>query len=92
VRCGVKAHHDLRMTTDMAEVVVGLDASEPHTWTAIWGDGAAVIGCDDRELRRLPQAPDYPLILMIDLFEIGGRGGHYPKCATIHRVRAWQGP
>ncbi len=88
-RTGIKAHHDPRLTTDMTEVVVPVDASQPHTWTAIWDDGATEIGCEGASVRRIAQAPDYPLFLMIDLFEIGPPGGSYPKSATIHRVRAW---
>lgn len=88
-RCGVKAHGDPRMTTDMAEVTVPVDASTPHTWTAIWGSGGTVIGCEGRVVRQIPQAPRYPLFLMLDLFEIGPRGGRYPKAATLHRVRGW---
>ncbi|MDE3720891.1 glycoside hydrolase family 16 [Nocardiopsis sp. N85] len=36
-RCGVKAHSDARLITDMTEVALPLDASKPHTWTAVWG-------------------------------------------------------
>jgi hypothetical protein len=88
-RCGVKAHTDPRLTTDMAEIMVPVDLSRPHTWTAIWGHGETVIGCDRGLLRHVPQAPDYPLFLMVDLFEIGPRGGSYPKTATVHRVCGW---
>jgi hypothetical protein len=88
-RTGVKAHHDPRLTTDMAEVTIPLDASTPHTWTAVWGDGETVIGCEDRVVRRVPQAPDYPLFLLVDLFEIAAPRGRYPKSATVHRVRGW---
>ncbi len=91
-RSGVKDHGDPRLTTDMAEVELPFDASRPHTWTVIWGDGETIIGCDGITLRRVPQAPDYPLFLMLDLFEIGDPGGGYPKTATIHHVRGWQGP
>ena len=73
----------------MAEVTLPFDASEPHTWTVIWGDGETTIGCEDRVQRHLRQAPAYPLFLMLDLFELGPRGGGYPKSATVHRVRAW---
>ncbi|WP_159501495.1 hypothetical protein [Microbacterium sp. 18062] len=90
-RTGVKAHHDPRTTTDMVELSVPLDAAESHTWTVIWGDGETVIGCEGLLLRRIPQAPDYPLFLMIDLFEIGPPTGTYPKTATIRRVRGWAG-
>ncbi|WP_396668482.1 hypothetical protein [Microbacterium sp. R86528] len=89
-RTGVKAHHDPHLTTDMIEVSVPVDASSPHTWTVIWGEGETVIGCQGRQLRKIAQAPDYPLFLMIDLFEIGPREGGYPKSATIHNVRAWR--
>ena len=89
-RCGLKAHGDIRLTTDMADVTLPVDASSPHTWTAIWGCGGTVIGCEGRVLRRLPGAPDCPLFLMIDLFEIGPPGGSYPKSATVHSVRGWR--
>ena len=89
VRNGVKAHHDRRMHTDMAEVTLPLDASLPHTWTVIWGSGQTVIGCDGLIVRRIAQAPTYPLFLMVDLFEIGKPGADYPKTAMIHRVQAW---
>ncbi|MBL0888545.1 hypothetical protein [Myceligenerans indicum] len=89
-RSGVKAHGDPRLTTDMAEVTLPFDASVPHTWTVLWGGGETVIGCEGAVLRRIPQAPGYPLFLMLDLFEIGPAGGHYPKTATIHHVRGWQ--
>ena len=90
-RAGVKAHHDRRLTTDMAEVAIPLDASLPHTWTVIWGEGQTVIGCEGLVVRRIPQAPDYPLFLMLDLFEVAAPGGTYPKAAVIHRVRGWRG-
>ncbi|WP_203136513.1 hypothetical protein [Microbacterium sp. JZ31] len=89
-RAGIKAHHDPGLTTDMSEVTLPFDASSPHTWTAIWGEGETVIGCEGRVLRRIAQAPAYPLFLMIDLFEIGASRGGYPKTATLHRVRAWE--
>ena len=88
-RSGIKAHHDPRLTTDMTEVTVPLDASHPHTWTAIWGDDETMIGCNGTIVRRMPQAPDYPLFLMIDLFETGAPSGAYPKAAAVHGVRAW---
>ena len=88
-RVGIKAHHDTRLTTDMAEVTLPFDAREPHTWTVIWGDGETIIGCDRQVVRRFGQAPDYPMALMIDLLEIGGPKGAYPKTAVIGEVTAW---
>lgn len=89
-RVGLKAHHDPELTTDMTEVELPFDATRPHTWTAIWGAGETVIGCEGTILRHIPQSPRYPLFLMVDLFEIGPPGGRYPKTAVVHRVRGWQ--
>ena len=90
-RSGVKAHSDPRLVTDMAEIRLPFDASRPHTWTVIWGGGETVIGCEGVVVRRIPQAPDYPLFLLIDLFEVAPPDGTYPKTATVHRVRGWTG-
>ena len=89
-RCGVKAHHDPRLTTDMAEVVLPFDAGRPHTWTAIWGDDRTVIGCEGVVVREIRQTPTYPLFLMLDLFDVGPAAGHHPKTAAVRRVRGWQ--
>ncbi|HEY0374017.1 MAG TPA: hypothetical protein VGC94_04425 [Amnibacterium sp.] len=85
-RSGIKAHHDPRLRDDMAEVRLPFRADRPHTWTVTWGSGTTVIGCEGAVVRTLDQAPDYPLFLMLDLFEIGPRGGVYPKTALIHHV------
>lgn len=88
-RCGIKAHDDPRLRTDMAEVRIPVDATRPHTWTAVWGDSETVIGCEGVVVRRIPQAPDYPLLLMVDLFELDPSAGGHPKTATIHHFRGW---
>jgi hypothetical protein len=89
-RSGLKAHHDPRLRTDMAEVELPFDASERHTWTVIWGPGETTIGCQNRVVRRIEQAPAYRLFVMLDLFEIGPANGPYPKTAMLHHFRGWE--
>lgn len=88
-RVGLKAHHDPRMVSDMSEVKLPLNAALPHTWAVIWDESGTIIGCDGLVVRRIPQSPNYPMFLMIDIFENGSAGGTYPKNATIHRVKGW---
>lgn len=88
-RVGIKAHGDTRLTTDMAVVSVPVDAGRRHTWTVIWGEGETIIGCEGTVVRIVPQAPDYPLFLMLDVFEVAPPAGPYPKTALFHGVRAW---
>ena len=92
--CGVKAHGDPRLTTEMEEVVVPLDASQPHTWSVSWDRSGVLIGCEGLVVRRSLQSLTYPMLLMVDLFEIGPRStepGAYPKSAVIHSARGWEG-
>ena len=88
-RCGIKAHHDPGLTTDMAEVDISVDAARPHTWTAVWERGETIIGCEGSVVRRVPLAPDYPMFLMVDLFELDPSVGSHPKTATVHHLRGW---
>ncbi len=92
-RCGLKAHGDDRLETDMRAVSVAVDAAGPHTWSVLWGPAGTVIGCEGRVVYSSAQAPDYRLQLMIDLFELGGRSeaAAYPKSAVVHAVRGWSG-
>ncbi|MGQ1796543.1 glycoside hydrolase family 16 protein [Kocuria oceani] len=93
-RCGLKAHGDPALVTEMVEVTVPLDASLPHTWSVQWGPAGTVIGCEGVVVARSAAAPEYPLFLMLDLFEIGPRSegpGCYPKSARIHAVHGWAG-
>jgi hypothetical protein len=89
-RTGIKAHADPDLHTDISEVELPFDATRPHTWTVIWGSGETSIGCEGTVLRHIDQAPAYPLILMVDLFEIGPPRGTYPKSAIIHDFRGWE--
>lgn len=91
-RSGIKSHRDDRLTTDMADVDVPVDATRPHTWTAIWGQNRTVVGCEGVVVRTLEQAPAYPLVLMLDLWDFGTRPPEphaWQKTAHIHRVRGW---
>ena len=91
-RLGIKAHHDDRLRTEMLEMTVPVAASRPHTWTAVWGQGRTLIGCEGVVVAEFAQAPAYPLVLMLDLFELDGQSSDasaYPKTARIHRVQGW---
>lgn len=89
VRTGLKAHHDPRLESDMRTVAVPWNASEPLTWTAIWGGGETVIGCEGTVLRRMPQSPRYPLALMIDVFSSAPPSEGSADPAVVRRVSGW---
>ncbi len=89
VRVGIKAHHDPRLTTDVRDVSVPIDATRPHTYGAEWGATGCAIPVDGTQIYRTDQVLAYPLQLMLDIWEFpeGPRlAGAYPLSATIDEV------
>lgn len=94
VRLGVKAHHDPRLRTEMVDLVLGLDATEEHTYAARWDDRRVRFYVDDVLVHTVRQTLDYPLQLMVDLFEfpVGETrdAKDYPKSARVRAVRGYR--
>lgn len=89
VRCGFKSHLDDRLRDDMIVTTVPHDAGHFLTWTVEWGGGVTMIGCEGRIVAAFDQAPAYPQMLLVDVFEMAPGRGTYPKAATIESVRTW---
>jgi hypothetical protein len=93
VRIGVKAHNDPRLHDDMEEVALDLDATAWHTYTAEWTAERIRFFVDDRPVRTVRQRIDYPLQLMVDLFEFpegSGDPAAYPKVGEVKAVRGYR--
>jgi hypothetical protein len=94
VRIGVKAHNDPRLHDDMEEVALDLDGTEWHTYAAEWTRDRVRFFVDDRLVRAVYQRIDYPLQLMVDLFEFPEGTDRdtaaYPKLGEVKAVRGYR--
>ena len=97
VRLGVKAHADPRLHDDVVDLELDLDATDAHTYAAAWDAQRVRFYVDDELVRTVEQGLDYPLQLLVDLFELpGGADGadrdpaRYPKAATVRSVRGYR--
>jgi hypothetical protein len=94
VRLGVKAHHDPHLQDDVIDLVLDLDATEEHVYAAAWDAQRARFFVDDHLVRAVEQGLDYPLQLMVDLFEFPTDDerdpAHYPKSAHVRAVRGYR--
>jgi hypothetical protein len=94
VRIGVKAHNDPRLEWDMEELELELDATDWHLYAAEWSDEEIRFSVDDRLVRTVRQRIDYPLQLMVDLFEFPEHGERdpaaYPKTGEVRAVRGYR--
>ncbi|PUB27045.1 hypothetical protein C8K30_105276 [Promicromonospora sp. AC04] len=94
VRLGIKAHHDPRLETDLADVGLPIDATTPHAYAAEWDATGVRLFVDGEPVWASAQVLAYPLLLMIDLFEFpaGPRvPGSYPKTAAVRSARGTAG-
>jgi hypothetical protein len=94
VRIGVKANNDPRLHDDMEEVGLELDATEWHTYAAEWTPDSIRFFVDSRLVRAVHQRIDYPLQLMVDLFEFpegsDRNPASYPKLGEVKTVRGYR--
>ncbi len=90
VRTGIKALHDPRLHDDVVDVDLDLDATEEHTYAAEWDAGGARFFVDGALVHSSDQGLDYPLVLLVDLFEFPAGPERdpaaYPKSAVIRSV------
>jgi Glycosyl hydrolases family 16 len=94
VNIGVKAHADPRLVTDMEAVELPIDATESHTYAAEADADGVRFFVDDELVRTVAQRIDYPLQLMVDLFEFPESTERdptaYPKTAGVKAVRGYR--
>jgi hypothetical protein len=85
VGMGIKAFRDPLLTQAFSADPIALDVAELHTYGVDWRPGSLELDIDGEVVRRLDQAPDYPLQLMIGVFDFpahesvrSGAGGDTP--------------
>ena len=69
VGVGVKSLEDPRLRQDFVSPRLPIDVHELHTYAVSWGGGQSVFTVDGRVVHRSPQAPTYPLQIMIAVFD-----------------------
>jgi hypothetical protein len=73
VGIGVHRFRDPALREEFAAERLPLDVSEPHTYAVDWTPGGLVFSIDGTEVRRVDQAPDYPVQLMLGVFDFPDR-------------------
>lgn len=91
VGMGVHPHHDPRIQDDFRKIPLDGNATDFHTYSVEWMPGRLTFSIDDATVLELDQAPDYPLQLMLGIFELDvPRAGTYPKEFFVDFVRGYR--
>jgi hypothetical protein len=91
VGLGVHPFGDPELEDDFRRICLPIDAREPHDYAAQWSPDGAVFLVDGEEVARLPQAPSYPLQLMLSLYAFAppSAAASRPQEFVVEHVRGW---
>jgi hypothetical protein len=95
VGMGLHPFGDPRIRDEFERVRVELDAREPHEYAAEWSRGRVEFLVDGERVKTVEQAPDYPMQLMLGLYEFPEQGAPrqrdaYPKEFVVESVRGYR--
>ncbi len=69
IGCGIHAFRDPALTEDFAAPTVPLDITTNHTYAVDWTERGVSFFVDGRPIRTCPQSPDYPMQLILAVFD-----------------------
>jgi len=92
---GVRAFGDPRLADDFSAVRVPIDAREFHVYATEWTPEGVAFSVDADIMKRVGQAPDYPMQLMLNIYEFPAAGADrksrdYPKEFVVDYVRGYR--
>ena len=86
---GIKHIRDPALTWEFDAPRMAIDVAEPHVYAAEWRPGRVDFFVDGAHVKTVRQAPDYPLQMMVAVFDFPEQEGpadHVPLLA-VDRVR-----
>jgi hypothetical protein len=94
VGVGIHPFGDPKLVDEFEKVRIDVDVRDFHTYAAEWTPDGVTFLVDGVPVKRVAQSPDYPLQLMLDIYEFpaeaGEAPGDYPKEFVVDYVRGYR--
>ena len=78
VGMGVHPFRDPAITDEFAAPRVAIDVTEPHVYAADWRPGRVEFLVDGEVVKTVDQAPDYPMQMMVAVFDFPDKAASAP--------------
>jgi len=75
VGMGLRPFRDPRITDSFEAPRVAIDVTEPHVYAVDWRPGRVDFLVDGERVKTVGQAPDYPMQMMVAVFDFPGKAG-----------------
>jgi len=84
---GIHPFRDPKLREEFSAPALDVDVAEPHVYAADWRPGRVDFFLDGRHVKTVDQAPDYPLQMMIGVFDFPEKAAaapahHVPELAV----------
>jgi hypothetical protein len=79
VGMGVHPFRDPAITDEFATPRVAIDVAEFHVYAAEWRPGRVTFLIDDQHIKTVHQAPDYPMQVMVAVFDFPAKAASSPQ-------------
>jgi Glycosyl hydrolases family 16 len=86
VGMGVHPFRDPALTDDFAAERLAIDVREPHLYAADWRPGRVDFLVDGRHVKTVHQSPDYPMQMMVALFDFPAKAAAAPDPAPVPQL------
>jgi hypothetical protein len=86
VGMGLHRFRDPNLVEEFATERLALDVAEFHTYAVDWQRGSVVFSVDGAIVRRLNQSPDYPMQLMIGVFDFPAKATYTNATVPVPEV------
>jgi hypothetical protein len=83
VGMGIHPFRDPALTEDFDALRRPIDVAEHHVYAADWRSGRVDFLIDGEPVRRVDQAPDYPMQMMVAVFDFPGRAAPRGGAARV---------
>jgi Glycosyl hydrolases family 16 len=95
VGMGVHPFGDTKIVDDFSRETIPIDAREFHVYAAEWTPEGVSFFIDGERVKRVGQSPDYPMQLMLGIYEFPRPGSaressSYPKSFVVDYVRGYK--
>lgn len=95
VGMGVRRFSDPRILDDFDRPEIPIDVTDFHDYAATWLPDRVTFSIDEEHVRSVEQSPDYPMQLMLGVYEFPEPGSDrsasaYPKTFVVDSVRGFR--
>jgi len=91
VGMGIHEFGDPALTEEWAQEELAIDVTQPHDYAVEWGPGESAFFVDGEHVKTVAQAPDYPMQLMLGVYEFpGDEPVAHPHVFAVEHVRGYR--